>query len=131
MEEKALRLSAVFLMILTAVSFVLLPKLPALHTWEAEAREERIAEEEFAQSQVTMQNLKIKEQNEAAGAKGELSIRLPEGVTGDQIAVSSDYVTQTIRVEIRRQMPRILTATRFAETATILTVSLHQAGGDG
>lgn len=70
MEEKALRLSAVFLMILTAVSFVLLPKLPALHTWEVEAREERIAEEEFAQSQVTMQNLKIKEQNEAAGAKG-------------------------------------------------------------
>lgn len=55
MEEKALRLSAVFLMILTAVSFVLLPKLPALHTWEVEAREERIAEEEFAQSQVTMQ----------------------------------------------------------------------------
>ena len=100
MEEKALRLSAVFLMILTAVSFVLLPKLPALHTWEVEAREERIAEEEFAQSQVTMQNLKIKEQNEAAGAKGELSIRLPEGVTGDQIAVSNDYVTQTIRVEI-------------------------------
>ena len=46
MEEKALRLSAVFLMILTAVSFVLLPKLPALHTWEVEAREERIAEEE-------------------------------------------------------------------------------------
>lgn len=45
MEEKALRLSAVFLMILTAVSFVLLPKLPALHTWEVEAREERIAEE--------------------------------------------------------------------------------------
>ena len=79
---------------------MLLPKLPALHTWEVEAREERIAEEEFAQSQVTMQNLKIKEQNEAAGAKGELSIRLPEGVTGDQIAVSNDYVTQTIRVEI-------------------------------
>ena len=46
MEEKALRLSAVFLMILTAVSFVLLPKLPALHTWEVEAREERIAEED-------------------------------------------------------------------------------------
>ena len=123
MEEKALRLSAVFLMILTAVSFVLLPKLPALHTWEVEAREERIAEEEFAQSQVTMQNLKIKEQNEAAGAKGELSIRLPEGVTGDQIAVSNDYVTQTIRVKSRRRTALILTATRFWGTATILTVS--------
>ena len=36
---------------------------------EVEAREERIAEEEFAQSQVTMQNLKIKEQNEAAGRR--------------------------------------------------------------
>ena len=44
MEEKALRLSAVFLMILTAVSFVLLPMLPALHTWEVVASEERIAE---------------------------------------------------------------------------------------
>ena len=122
MEEKALRLSAVFLMILTAVSFVLLPKLPALHTWEVEAREERIAEEEFAQSQVTMQNLKIKEQNEAAGAKGELSIRLPEGVTGDQIAVSNDYVTQTIRVEIP-QADRTyidgLSYTRQGETGVI------------
>ena len=119
MEEKALRLSAVFLMILTAVSFVLLPKLPALHTWEVEAREERIAEEEFAQSQVTMQNLKIKEQNEAAGAKGELSIRLPEGVTGDQIAVSNDYVTQTIRVEIPQDYIDGLSYTRQGETGVI------------
>ena len=41
MEEKALRLSAVFLMILTAVSFALLPKLPALHTWDAELKDQR------------------------------------------------------------------------------------------
>ena len=62
MEEKALRLSAVFLMILTAVSFVLLPKLPALHTWEVEAREVRIAVEEFALSVCSSLNLKSKDQ---------------------------------------------------------------------
>ena len=115
MEEKALRLSAVFLAIFDSGIFCTSATTSGLHTWEVEAREERIAEEEFAQSQVTMQNLKIKEQNEAAGAKGELSIRLPEGVTGDQIAVSNDYVTQTIRCKSRRRTALVLTATRFWE----------------
>ena len=106
MEEKALRLSAVFLMILTAVSFVLLPKLPALHTWEVEAREERIAEEEFAQSQVTMQNLKIKEQNEAAGAKGELTVRLQEERTSG--AARAMQITGTAFFKIRSIIDNLL-----------------------
>ncbi|MFR8038302.1 hypothetical protein [Clostridium fessum] len=64
MEEKR-RLSAVFLDFDSGI-FVLLPKLPALHTWEG--GRERNALPRGVRPDV-MQNLKIKEQNEAAGAK--------------------------------------------------------------
>ena len=43
--------TAVLLMIATCV---LLPRLPAIHTWAVEREEERIAEAELAEQKITM-----------------------------------------------------------------------------
>lgn len=49
--------TAVLLMIIVCV---LLPKLPAIHTWAVEREEERIAEAELAEQKITMSDLTIK-----------------------------------------------------------------------
>ena len=49
--------TAVLLMIIVCV---LLPKLPAIHTWAVEREEERIAEAELAEQKITMSDLKLK-----------------------------------------------------------------------
>lgn len=46
--------TAVLLMIIVCV---LLPKLPAIHTWAVEREEERIAEAELAEQKITMLSL--------------------------------------------------------------------------
>lgn len=99
MEEKSLKLAAVFLLALTVCVCTTFPYLPGLYTREVEAREQRLAEEEFAASQIKMQDLELREEEES-GPQGQLRIRLPEGVDGSSVAVSNEYVTQTVRVEI-------------------------------
>lgn len=100
MEEKALKIAASFLAVLTVVVCVFLPYLPRIHTMDMEARERRLAEEEYADSQMQMQELTLKEEGSADTQKGQLSIRLPEGIDGAKVQVTNDYVTQTVRVEI-------------------------------
>lgn len=100
MEEKSLKLSAVFLAVLTVLVCATFRYLPKLYTWEVEAREQRLAEEEFAASQVQMQDLEIREQDVTDSLRGQLNIRLPKGVDGSSVSVSNDYVTQTVSVEI-------------------------------
>lgn len=100
MEEKSLRFGALFLVVLTVAVCVTFQYLPVLHTRDVEAREERLAQEEFEEGQIAMQDLKIQEQDGMENRKGQLYIRLPEGVDGSSIQVSNDYVTQTVRVEI-------------------------------
>ena len=100
MEEKSLKVAAVFLAVLTILVCIALPYLPGVHTRAVEAREDRLAEEEYAANQVEMQDLEIREANGADSQRGQLSIRLPEGVDGSLVEISNDYVTQTVRVEI-------------------------------
>ncbi len=100
MEEKALKIASVSLVLMTILAVVFLPYLPRIHTLDMEARERRLAEEEYADSQMQMQALALKEEGSADTQKGQLSIRLPEGIDGDSVRVSNDYVTQTVRVEI-------------------------------
>lgn len=100
MEEKSLKVAAVFLAVLTILVCIALPYLPGVHTRAVEAREDRLAEEEYAANQVEMQDLEIREANGADAQRGQLSIRLPEGVDGSLVEISNDYVTQTVRVEI-------------------------------
>lgn len=99
MEEKILKFTTVFLLILSVGVCASFPYLPKVYTREVEAREQRVAEEEFAESQTKMQELEIREEKEGS-LNGQLSIRLPEGVDGSRVQVTNDYVTQTVRVEI-------------------------------
>lgn len=100
MEEKALKIAAISLAVLTVFVCVLIPYLPHIHTIDMEARERRLAEAEYADSQMQMQDLVLKDEGGADTQKGQLSIRLPEGINGAEVQVSNDYVTQTVRVEI-------------------------------
>lgn len=101
MEEKTLKFAAVFLLVLTVLVCFTLPFFPKLHTMAVESQERRVAEEEYAASRIQMKNLEIVEEvsNEDAHA-GQLSLKLPKGTAADQIRITNDYVTQTIRVEI-------------------------------
>ncbi len=100
MEERALKFAALFLTVLTIVTCAALPYLPTLRLKEQEMREERLAEQEFAESQIEMQDLEIREETQTEAKKGQLSIRLPDGVDGSSVNVSYDYVTQTIQARL-------------------------------
>ena len=90
--------TAVLLMITVCV---LLPKLPAIHTWAVEREEERIAEAELAEQKITMSDLTIKNTEVEGGTKQrQLRLKLPAGVKGSDITISNDYVTQTVRIEL-------------------------------
>lgn len=90
--------TAVLLMIATCV---LLPRLPAIHTWAVEREEERIAEAELAEQKITMSDLTIKNTEVTDDTeKRQLRLKLPEGVKGSDITISNAYVTQTIRIEL-------------------------------
>lgn len=101
MEEKALKFAAIFLPLLTLLWCAALPYLPELHTRETELREKRLAEEEYAAGHRAMQDLEIVEEASAAARPGgQLALKLPEGVAGNEIRVGIDYVTQTVRIEV-------------------------------
>lgn len=100
MEEKALKIASISIVLLTVFVCGLIPYLPHIHTMDMEARERRLAEEEYAESQMQMQDLMLREEESADIRKGQLRIRLPEGIEGDSVQVSNDYVTQTVRVLI-------------------------------
>ena len=90
--------TAVLLMIIVCV---LLPKLPAIHTWAVEREEERIAEAELAEQKITMSDLTIKNTEAADDTEQrQLRLKLPAGVKGSDITISNDYVTQTVRIEL-------------------------------
>ena len=90
--------TAVLLMIIVCV---LLPKLPAIHTWAVEREEERIAEAELAEQKITMSDLTIKNTEVADDTEQrQLRLKIPAGVKGSDITISNDYVTQTVRIEL-------------------------------
>ena len=77
--------TAVLLMITVCV---LLPKLPAIHTWAVEREEERIAEAERAEKKITMSDLTIKNTEVEGGKKQrQLRLKLPAGVKGSDIKI--------------------------------------------
>ena len=101
MEEKTLKFAAVFLFLLMIAVGIALPRFPEIHTRAVEAMEEKLAEEEFEANQSDMNDLELADTDgPVATHGGQLSLRLPEGITGEQISYTNDYVTQTIRIEI-------------------------------
>lgn len=103
MEEKALKIAAVFLLLLTAAGCVGITYFPQLHKWAEERQEERLAEAEFAESKTQMNELELLETDEPGeeeGMSGQLRLRLPDGVEAEQISITNDYVTQTVQIRI-------------------------------
>lgn len=101
MEEKTLKFAAVTLFVLMVGVCMVLPQFPKIHTRVVEAREAKVAEEEFAASQEEMKDLAIINTEVPADSYGgQLSLRLPEGVGESDIHFTNDYVTQTVHIEI-------------------------------
>lgn len=101
MEEKTLKIAAVFLLVLTAAICILLPYFPQLHTWAVEAEEARLAEEEFAEAREQMNDLEILDTDiSEQSSEGQLRLKLPEDVDESVVQITNDYVTQTVRIEI-------------------------------
>lgn len=104
MEEKSLKISTVFLLVLMVVGCVGITYFPRLHKWAEERQEERLAEAEYAEQQTQQMNeleiLETDEPVEEEGVSGQLRLRLPEGVDSDAITINNDYVTQTVQIRI-------------------------------
>lgn len=105
MEERIIKFAAGFFVVLTIVVGVSLYFFPALHVKAVEWADERQALAELAsENQAKMTELTLAastgEVKDASGEKRQLQLRLPEGVTGEQISFHEDYVTQTVTMEI-------------------------------
>ena len=101
MEEKAMKFATVVAVIVMVFMCIIMPKLPAIHTWSSERQEDRIAEEEFSAQKTQMSELEIKNTEVADDAKKrQLRLKLPQGVAGSDLTITNEYVTQTITIEI-------------------------------
>ena len=132
MEERALKITSVFLVFLTAAICVALPYFPTLRTWSSEVRERRLAEAEYAANRDQLQDLEIREESGPAGERGQLSIRLPGGVDGSSVEVTNDYVTQTVRVLIPGTDEAYFDSYPIAGSSSYIdTLAYARQGGEG
>ena len=51
MEDKILKFATAVVVVLTVAVCIGLPFFPQIHTWAVESREERLAEQEYAENQ--------------------------------------------------------------------------------
>lgn len=101
MEDKVLKFATAVVAVLTVAVCIGLPFFPQIHTWAVETREERLAEQEYAENQTEMKDLEIVAADASENTHGgQLQLRLPDGVDGADIQFTNDYVTQTIRISI-------------------------------
>ncbi len=101
MEEKTIKFAAIVLTGLTIFMCYLMPKLPTLHTWAEERREDMLAVEEQAEEKVEMNELEMIDTDVAATViDRQLRLKLPEGVNGAAVSVTNNYVSQTVTIEI-------------------------------
>ncbi|MDD6057460.1 MAG: N-acetylmuramoyl-L-alanine amidase [Clostridiales bacterium] len=101
MEERALKFTAVFLLVCTVVVFATLPLFPQIRVWETRVSEAWAAKVDDVTQYEARQQLKVQQPGFGQNvADGKLRLKLPEGVSRDKINITNDYVTQTIRVEI-------------------------------
>ena len=102
MEEKVINFTAGMLVCLTVVFSVMYMKLPDVQSW-AIARESASyqPDEQEQTEQENMNDLALKD-TEIVDEENHMQLRvaLPAGVTGEEVELSNDYVTQTFRIEI-------------------------------
>ena len=101
MEDKILKFATAVVVVLTVAVCIGLPFFPQIHTWAVESREERLAEQEYAENQTEMKDLEIVAADTSEQVHGgQLQLKLPEGINGSDIQFTNDYVTQTIKISI-------------------------------
>lgn len=98
MEEKVIKFTAKVLVCLTLVFSVMYMKLPDVQAW-AIARDSGEYQPDKKTEQENSNNLTLKD-TEIVDAERQLRVTLPAGVTGEEIVLSNDYMTQTLRIEI-------------------------------
>jgi len=99
-EEKVIKFSAGMLVCLTVVFSVMYMKLPDVKAW-AITRESAAYQPEEWNEQENMNDLALKD-TEIADEENRMQLRvaLPSGVTGEQVGLHNDYLTQTLRIVI-------------------------------
>ena len=121
MEDKILKFATAVVVVLTVAVCIGLPFFPQIHTWAVESREERLAEQEYAENQTEMKDLEIVAADTSEQVHGgQLQLKLPEGINGSDIQFTNDYVTQTIKISIREQTALILKTDRLREAVITL-----------
>lgn len=100
MEEKVIKFSAGMLVCLTLVFSVMYMKLPDVKAW-AIARESVAYQPEEWKEQENMNDLALKD-TEIADEENHMQLRvaLPSGVTGEQVELHNEYLSQTLRIAI-------------------------------
>ena len=94
MEDKILKFATAVVVVLTVAVCIGLPFFPQIHTWAVESREERLAEQEYAENQTEMKDLEIVAADTSEQVHGgQLQLKLPEGINGSDIQFTNDYDT--------------------------------------
>ena len=100
MKEKSLKWTTRILLAVAGVFTMLYFNLPKIHAWEIEIQEVQTAWSENADSEAQMNHLVIKETKTGEEPVKGLRLRIPEGILADDIKISKDDLTQTLKIEI-------------------------------
>ena len=100
MKEKSLKWTTRILLAVAGVFTMLYFNLPKIHAWEIEKQEVQTAWSENADSEAQMNHLVIKETKTGEEPVKGLRLRIPEGILADDIKISKDDLTQTLKIEI-------------------------------
>lgn len=106
MEEKILKKAAVIVMAAALIACITVPLLPQIRTaaeeWAAAAEEKRTREERKKRdlTELALLEYNNRQPGEDAVQDGRLRFGLPLGVTGNDLELTEDYVTQTVSVTI-------------------------------
>ena len=100
-EEKVMKFSAGMLLAVTVIFSVLYMKLPDVHTWALAREGVMVQFEEEQNEQKNMSNLALKD-TQMVDEENHMQLRLtlPRGVSGEQVKLENDYLTQTLCIEI-------------------------------
>ena len=100
MEQRVVKISAIFMVIFTAFTCMVLFYLPGFHAKAVAGTQEQTVQEEDAGSHMDMVEIGNGEDaaEEEAAFSQQLRITLPQGVTEDQVSITDQYISQTIDI---------------------------------
>ena len=91
---------ALWLCFLLAVAGILYLNRASIFAWISEEQAEREAWEQYLQRQEKIDTSVFEEVAKTAVIKKQLTLEIPEGILPDEITISNDYLTRTIRINI-------------------------------